>query len=148
MSTRPKDLPLLVTIVAKNAATLHGLQTYLEGAGVHVTTTSAMDRVLETTPPAAAAVIVFPDEYPHDAAVGALALLRKDRAQTMRVIVTQEPRRFDEADADPSKLAAPLILPKPAWAWTILDAVRARLVTLSAPGAGESETHAARRSRP
>ena len=58
------------------------------------------------TPPAAAAVILFPDEYGPDAAIGALAALRKARPDVLAVIVTNDPRRFGDARAGSRDLAA------------------------------------------
>jgi len=45
----------------------------------------------------------------------------------LAVIVTNEPHRFTEATAEADLATSPLVMAKPAWAWTILDAVRARL---------------------
>ncbi|MGH7294654.1 MAG: hypothetical protein ACRELB_06970 [Polyangiaceae bacterium] len=129
--------PLLVTVVAKHHDTREGLKTYLQGAGVSTTTTGSLERVVEMTPPSATAVILFPDEYETGAALRALALLKATRAQTIPVIVTGEPRRFEEPDTDPPQRTAPLVLPKPAWAWTMMDAVRARLEFLSTFPGGE-----------
>jgi hypothetical protein len=147
-SRPPKSVPLLVTVVAKNAYTLEGLKVYLQGAGLFTTTTGALDRVLEVTPSAAAAVIVFPDEYEIGVARHALARLKSDRAETLRVIVTNEPRRFEEADVEPPPVTAPLVLAKPAWAWTILDAVRIRLDALSTAAGRGASTDGSRRGRP
>ncbi len=125
-STSRKTQRLLVTVVSRNASTLEGLHTYLRAAGVATTTTGAIERVVEMTPPSAAAVILFPDEYSPGVALRALGTLRKLRPDVLAVIVTNEPRRF-EATGDGRPPASPLVMPKPAWAWTILDAVRARL---------------------
>jgi hypothetical protein len=133
-SRDPKHQPLLVTVVAKNASTLAGLDTYLRGVGAVTTTTVAIERLIEMTPPAAAAVIIFPDEYSADAASRALATLEKLRPEVLAVIVTNEPKRFVATGAgDPA--TAPLVMPKPAWAWTIMDAVRARLDARPEPSA-------------
>jgi hypothetical protein len=143
MPSRPaRSAPLLVTIVAKNASTLRGLETYLRGAGVLATTTAAIERVVDMTPPAAAAVILFPDEFAPQAAADALATLKGRRPDVLVVIVTNEPQRFDERDEDDALRS--LIMAKPAWAWTILDAVRARLDRRPARSRGS----AARRTGP
>ena len=61
-----------------------------------------------------------------DADIGALEALKKLRPEVLVVIVTNDPRRFgDVGGEDPA--AGPLVMPKPAWAWTIMDAVRTRL---------------------
>lgn len=128
MTSSPrKSQPLLVTVVSKNASTLQGLDAYLRGVGVVSTTTGAMDRVVEMTPAAAAAVILFPDEYDRAVAAAALATLRRERPDVLTVVVTNEPRRFGDAIDEDDPTGFPLVMPKPAWAWTIMDAVRARL---------------------
>jgi hypothetical protein len=126
-SSPRKNQRLLVTVVSRNASTLEGLDAYLRGAGVATTTTGAIERLIEMTPPSAAAVILFPDEYSPDVTIRALATLKKLRPDVLAVIVTNEPRRFVEATGEEDRAASPLVMPKPAWAWTILDAARARL---------------------
>jgi hypothetical protein len=126
---------LSVTVVASNVETLRALESYLHGAGVAANGTRLIDRVLEMTPPSCAAVILFPDDYPEEDVAKALAALRRERTDVLAVIVSQEPRRFEElAGTGRSQLPAPLVIPKPAWAWTILDAVRARLDSDDADG--------------
>jgi hypothetical protein len=117
----------LVTVVSKNRGTLQGLETYLRGAGVEVTSTGAIERLVDMTLPSAAAVILFPDEYGLKIAAGALATLKKLRPRVLAVVVTNEPRDFEDDGHEPDRVASLLVMPKPAWAWTILDAVRARL---------------------
>jgi hypothetical protein len=87
-----------------------------------------VDRVLEMTPPSSAAVVLFPDDYPQEAVMKALAELERERPDVLAVIVSQEPQRFGQlGETRRSEHPPPLVIPKPAWAWTILDAVRARL---------------------
>lgn len=136
---------MLVTVVSKNAATLAGLKTYLEGAGVLADTTEALERVVDMTHPLAAAVILFPDEYEPAVAKEALGLLKSARPNVLAVIVTHEPHRFEKSDEARMGVGAPLVLAKPAWAWTILDAVRARLQALSSSLPAE---HGRRKGRP
>lgn len=140
-----KGASLLVTVVSKNTATLQGLKTYLEGAGVVANTTEALERIVDMTHPLAAAVILFPDEYEPAVARAALGLLKSARPNVLAVIVTHEPHRFEESGEASRGLAAPLVLAKPAWAWTILDAVRARLQALSSVRPEERGT---RKGRP
>lgn len=126
-SSPRKNQPLLVTVVSRNASTLEGLDTYLRGVGVVTTTTGAVERLIEMTPPSAAAIVFFPDEYSPEVAAHALGTLKKLRPDVLAVIVTNEPRRFVEATGETDLAGSPLVMPKPAWAWTIMDAVRARL---------------------
>jgi hypothetical protein len=119
---------LSVTVVARNTETLRALESYLRGAGVAANGTRMVDRVLEMTPPSSSAVILFPDDYPEEVVAIALGGLRRERPDLLAVIVSQEPKRFEQlTEAGSSRHRAPLVIPKPAWAWTILDALRARL---------------------
>jgi hypothetical protein len=128
MCAAPSTKSLSVTVVASNQGTLEALELYLHGAGVFANGTRMVDRVLEMTPPSSAAVILFPDDFPEEEVVKALAALRRERPNVLAVIVTHEPQRFEHvAGTRGSQDLAPLVIPKPAWAWTILDAVRARL---------------------
>jgi hypothetical protein len=128
MCAAPSKKSLSVTVVASNPGTLEALEVYLHGAGVFANGTRLVDRVLEMTPPSSAAVIVFPDDFPEEAVLKALAGLQRERPNVLAVIVTHEPQRFEDvAGTRGSQDLAPLVIPKPAWAWTILDAVRARL---------------------
>jgi hypothetical protein len=117
---------LSVTVVSNNRETLHALEVYLRGAGIAASGTRALEQVAEITPPSSTAVIVFPDEYAHAVVDKALSALRRDRSRLLVVVVTHEPHRF-ERPAGRAGASGTLVIPKPAWAWTILDAVRARL---------------------
>jgi hypothetical protein len=46
------------------------------------------------------------------------------------VVVTREPQRFEEAFNRAGGAPAPVIVPKPAWGWIILDAIRGPLEAL------------------
>ena len=118
---------MLVTVVSKNASTLAGLDAYLRGVGAVTTSTGDLERLVDLTPPTAAAVILFPDEYSTDLVIQALAALQKARPDVLAVVVTNDPGRFASPDAEEDPGASPLVMAKPAWAWTIVDAVRARL---------------------
>jgi hypothetical protein len=128
MCAAPSKKSLSVTVVASNSGTLEALELYLHGAGVFANGIRLVDRVLEMTPPTSAAVILFPDDFREEDVVKALVALQRERPQVLAVIVTHEPQRFGHvAGTRGSQDLAPLVIPKPAWAWTILDAVRARL---------------------
>ncbi len=100
--------------------------------------TRVVERVLEMTPPSSTAVILFPDEYGHVVVGTALAALHRERPDVLAVIVTSEPRQFEQTSAGLPDHPIPLVIPKPAWAWTILDAVRAKLDSGPGPRASSS----------
>jgi hypothetical protein len=123
---RDRPSPLHVRIVSANAETLDGLQAYLRQAGIDARGT----REVETgagSDPAPGAVVFFPDEFGIDRALGEIARLRRARPQTLIVMVTGEPKRFAEALVHGEGPSQALVVAKPAWGWTILDAIRGRL---------------------
>src|SRR5579859_1183953 len=126
-STRSTKKSLLVTVISNNQGTRQALEAYLRTAGVAVNGTGHIERVLEMTPLPCAAVIVFPDDYSRDVVTKAFTTLKKERPDVLAVIVTSEASRFERPRHPGSNRLVPLVIPKPAWAWTILDAVRARL---------------------
>lgn len=129
----PLPKALQVTVVSGNPETLAGLEAYLRSAGVDAIGTCAIERVLEMTAPSTAAVILFPDAYAKDDVTQALATLHRGRPRALTVIVTNEPSRFERGSTSHAGDDEPLVIPKPAWAWTILDAVRARLYSSTLP---------------
>jgi hypothetical protein len=132
-STASSSKNLSVTIVANHAATLDGLEGYLRGAGVVTATTHMVDRILDVTPLSCVAVILFADEYGASGVTRALTALRRARPKVLPVIVTSEPLRFGGRSRRGVEGLAPLVIPKPPWAWTLLDAVRARFETSDVP---------------
>lgn len=122
---------LAVTILSANADTLRGLETYLRGAGVTVNGTRIVNRLVDMTPRTSTAVVLFPDDFAAHAIDTALAALRTARPDLLAVIVSSDAQRFRRTETRAGSPA--LVIPKPAWAWTILDAIRARLE--AAPGA-------------
>jgi len=121
-----KKEPLSVTIVSDKPETLDGLRVYLRQAGVDAHGTRQLDTT-ESGGLAPSAVVFFPDEFGIDDVVCEVTRLRRERPHVVSVIVTREARRFAEAFDDDEADPAPIVIPKPAWGWTILDAIRGRL---------------------
>jgi hypothetical protein len=115
---------LHVTVVADNPQTLAGVEKYLQRAGVTTNGTKHVDRLSEMTPPVASVVLLFPDDFHSGSVMAALSTLRTQRPMALPVLVTREPKRFASL---PGGGLQPLVVPKPAWSWTILDAIRGRL---------------------
>lgn len=110
-----------VTIISANAETRDGLQSYLAQAEVDASTTHEL--AVPAPPPDAA--VYFPDEYEVEIALGALASSRTSHPALVVVIVTRQPQVFLRALAEDG---GPLVvIPKPAWGWVILDAIRDQL---------------------
>jgi hypothetical protein len=115
--------PLQVTIVATNRATLEGLQSYMTRAGVRA---RSVRRVADIGADPCSALVVFPDEFHSRDVLLELRRIRRERPKVLSLIVTREPHRFAELVDDQATGAATVVLPKPVWGWTILDAIRAR----------------------
>ena len=123
-SPRPNQRRRLhVAIVSRNPETLDGLEMYLQSAGMTTTGTSQIEHSAQIGA-GTAAVVVFPDDFDWDAVVPALAACLRTNPRALPVVVTNAPQRF-EALTWPGDGAIPLLVPKPAWGWTILDAIRA-----------------------
>jgi hypothetical protein len=113
-----------VTIIAQSAETRDGLQTYLSQAGLAARGTM---RLGDIDPNPCAAVVLFPDEFSHAEVVRELSRLQRERPQLLPLLVTREPERYLELTEPDSAQSPPIVIPKPAWGWTILDAIRAAL---------------------
>lgn len=117
--------PRHVTIVSGNPETLDGLESYLQRAGVTTSATRYLTKSLEMTPPAYAVVLIFPDDFGSEAVTDALANLRTQRPAALPVLVTNDAKwRALRPSSDGAR--SPLVLSKPTWGWSILDAIRAR----------------------
>lgn len=114
-----------VAIVSKSRETLEGLELYLRDAGVETTCTRRLERAPELAK-GSVVVVIFPDDYGWRAVVAALASCHAANRRFRGVIVTRTPGRFD-ALPTPPELSALLVVPKPAWGWAILDAIRAQV---------------------
>jgi hypothetical protein len=123
MNARARDRPLCVTVIAENPETIDGLQDYLQGTGVlsHGTMVCCDEA---TIPSDITAVVLFPDEFDPKVLVTRLLSLRAARPQLRIVVVTSSARRFRPALDPYSESLLPVVLAKPAFGWTILDAVR------------------------
>ena len=109
-----------VTIISGNPETLDGLQGYLQGAGFAVRSTRDVGLSATMTSGRTLAIIMFPDDFPLDVVVAALAKLAKVRAPALPILVTAHPQCFAALENEEV-----LIVPRPVWGWTILDALRA-----------------------
>jgi hypothetical protein len=113
-------------IVADNPETLDGLEAYLRAAGIATSGTRRIERLSRTVDAATSALILFPDDFVLDQVIAALTDLQTARPKLLSVLVTRESKPFARLfTAEHAR--APLILPKPAWGWTILDFLRAQL---------------------
>jgi hypothetical protein len=112
-----------VTVVSDNPETLDGLQAYFQQAGVGAHGTRRFDD-LTIVPPGSTAIVFFPDDFEAGAVIEAVLRLRRMRPQALSILVTADPRRFGAVANRDSGAPEPVVLPKPAWGWTILDTIR------------------------
>jgi hypothetical protein len=116
-----------VTIVADNPETLDGLAAYLRRAGIRTDGKRRLEDLADLPSRAHAGVIVvFPDDFHSTAVMAALAALCERSPESLKILVTRDVKRFERLPTRDGALA-PLIVPKPVWGWTILDAIRARV---------------------
>ena len=112
-----------VTVIAESPETLDGLLGYLGEAGLvarGLRTLDAMAMVTATR----AAVVLFPDGFDTVAAVVLARVIRAKRGDLLLLIVTSNAPRFQEVARPVGRSVTPQLFPKPAFGWTILDAIR------------------------
>lgn len=113
-----------VAIVSANIETLDGLETYLRSAGVAARGSERLEDCADLTGAATVAVVLFPDDFAWETVRATLEALAARRPKVLRVLVTGQPKKLDALlEAHPNVL----VVPRPVWGWTILDAIRARL---------------------
>lgn len=112
-----------VTIVAANAETLDGLQAYLSGAGITARCARDLDACKKVASARTLAVVLFPDDFRWEDVVETLAELTRQHPHALPVLVTAHPQRCEEL----LSIEELLIVPRPVWGWTILDAIRAHI---------------------
>jgi hypothetical protein len=123
MSASKTPAPLEVVIIAASRATVAELGTYLSNAGVVAGTAAALTGPA-AIPASVDAVILFPDELEVAEVTAGIAALRRARPRLLLVVVTGAPQRLRPALDPDGRSFPPIVLPRPAFSWTILDAVR------------------------
>lgn len=110
--------PRTVAIVCANDDTRRELESYLGRAGLNVRTTGAMStRGMDLPHPSV--VVFFPDEFLADDLRDEIERLRDESPGALCVIVTKQPTQYVANDRT-------VVIAKPAWGWTILDAIHVR----------------------
>jgi len=112
-----------VAVIAENPQTLANLDAYFKRLGV----TSSGSRSLtekRAIPSAATALVLFPDDYSSGDVEAFVIALRRTRPKLFVVLVTSAPQNFGMVTQPDGRTVPPLVLPRPAFGWTILDAIR------------------------
>lgn len=123
MVTAPEAESLSVTIIAQRHETIEGLRAYLLAAGVTPRTTKRLDD-LSALPSSTTSVVLFPDEFETKDVVSVVSSLRQSRPRLLVVVVTGAARRFRPAFDPDKESRLPVVFPKPAFSWSILDTIR------------------------
>lgn len=120
MTSKPRKQAVHATVVSDNLETLRDLQAYFDASGIPTHAT----RALRETPSAdTTAMVLFPDDYVVDEVNAMLAALQAERPRLLVVLVTRSPQLFEHQPDGRSR--PPIVLPKPSFGWSILDAIRA-----------------------
>jgi hypothetical protein len=121
--TRKLRQSLSVTVVADNPETVDGLLAYFGEASVTTHGTRSIDD-LATVSETTTAVVLFPDDFAFMDVVAAVTALRRARPRILLVLITREPHLFKLWCEPDGKAVPAVLLPKPSFGWSILDAVR------------------------
>ena len=112
-----------VAIVSMNPETLDGLQAYLSAAGVAARCMREIDDCARGGSDGTLAFVLFPDDFAWERVAIAVGELVAKRPRALPVLVTAHPKRYEKL-LEAEKV---LIVARPAWGWSILDAIRAHL---------------------
>jgi hypothetical protein len=109
-----------VAVVSDNAETLDDLVRYLCDVGIGARGTRSLDQGCDMVAASRSVLVIFPDDFPTIKVFAVLSALKERRPSTLPVLVTRDFRRF-------ASIEGAVVIPKPVWGWTILDAVRTGL---------------------
>lgn len=115
---------LRVMVIAANRDTAAGLQRHLKGVGISSKILLSLNN-RAMVPLVTMVLVLFPDDFELDAVLDRLRALRAHRPWLLIILVTLAPQRFGAATAANGKSVVPIVLPKPSFGWTIVDAIRA-----------------------
>jgi hypothetical protein len=119
-----------VAVVAENPETVDGLADYLHRSGVPTRGSCTVDQLPDLAS-SAVAVVLFPDEFRTDEMLAAILRLRATQPSLLILLITRDPHRFGSAIRGDGKSIPPVVLPKPSFGWTILDALREHVIDLA-----------------
>jgi hypothetical protein len=117
---------ILVTIAADNPETVDGLHAYMRRAGVSAKSTRRLDDLIRLSE-GASAVVLFPDDFPTGAALATARTVLERVPEAVLLLVTSTPLRYTELEPTFRSNRRIVIVPRPAWGWTILDGIKSRL---------------------
>jgi hypothetical protein len=115
-----------VQVVAANAETRDALCRYLTEAGVatHGSSVLVADQSVH-----ASGIVAFPDDFAEDEIIAYVRQTRIARPDMVLVIVTRAVQRWLGMTSTNGSALDLTVLPRPSFAWTILDTLRGRGAT-------------------
>jgi len=119
-------------LVAGSPDTSRILKDYLEGAGVPARIAGSL-RDASRLLPSALAVVLFPDELAPAEVVAWVTAVRAEHPMLLLVVVTMAPQALRPALDPHGRARLPLVLSKPVFGWSILDAIRSASSPPSVP---------------
>ena len=115
-----------VLVISDSPETLDGLTAYFTRGGVSCESRRVAN-ALAALPLATRALVVFPDDFSSHEIGTYLAVVGARRPDLALVIVTRNAAVYTGLRASNGRALNATVLPKPAFGWAILDAVRAAL---------------------
>lgn len=119
----PRKHRLSVTLIANNDETLDGVHAYLVGAGVESRPTRWLEDAVAVAS-SSSCVVLFPDAYAPNDVIACIGALRAAQPDLLLVVVTSNPQLLQSVLAPDGGSCLPVVLAKPAFGWSILDAIR------------------------
>ena len=118
----PGSVPRVV-VVCENAETVDGLQAYFMGVGIPAQSARSLDATLDL-PGETTAVVLFPDGFRRNEVVERLLVLHEKWPGLLLLIITSEPRSFATALPSDRSSSWLVVMPKPVFGWSVVDAIR------------------------
>jgi hypothetical protein len=112
-----------VVVVCENPETVDGLQTYFFGVGIPAESARSLEAT-RSLPKQTTALVVFPDGFRATEVIERVLALQVKWPRLLQLLITSEPRRFSAALQREGSSASLLVLPRPVFGWTIVDAIR------------------------
>jgi DNA-binding NtrC family response regulator len=116
----------LCIVIADNRETSDGLHTYLNSRGI-ATRTSRRLRDAHALCANATALVLFPDDFADSDVLAGVNSLRSRHPQLLVMLVTGAAHRLRALCEPDTRSPVPIVLPKPAFGWSLLDAMRSHM---------------------
>jgi hypothetical protein len=117
-----------VLLISSNRDTVNGLSHYFAESGVPAQASSSLNPSAELRN-SVHAVVVFPDDFHDNEVRPYLSTVRARRPELAIVVITRATTFYETMMATDGKPLGAVVLPRPAFGWTILDLVRERLAS-------------------